>query len=46
MAHFMPYHITYDASNVGNLDFREAVRLHGILRGKVFHRDIKIISDL
>jgi len=44
MAHFVPCHTTYDATQVANLYFKEIVRLHGIPKSMVSDRDTKFLS--
>ena len=42
LAHFLPYQTAYDATEVANLDFKEIVRLHGILKSMVSDKSSKL----
>jgi len=44
IAHFLPYHKANDALHVGNLYFKEVVRLHSIPLFVVSDRDSKLLS--
>jgi hypothetical protein len=44
IAHFIPYHKTYNASYVVDLFFTENVRLHGVPNIIVSERDAKLLS--
>jgi len=44
MAHFLPCHKSNEVSHVANLDFKEVVRLHGILLFILSDRDSNFLS--
>lgn len=44
LAHFIPYHKIFDATQVADLYFREIVRLHGIPKTITSDRDVKFMS--
>ena len=44
MAHFIPYHKSDDVVNVGDLFFREIIRLHGVPNTIVSDHDTKFFS--
>ncbi|RDY03095.1 hypothetical protein CR513_13368, partial [Mucuna pruriens] len=46
MAHFIPCHMSDNASHVANLFFKEVVRIHGLLRTIVLDRDSNFWGQL